>query len=562
MAAGKQDSRQKMINMMYLVFIAMLALNISKEVLATLGLLNDDIESTIAAKDAKSQKLYDTFSSEKNDPSYIFPTKYAQKIKEASDSYYNFIEDSLKNKLLIDKESGKNKYLKSVKIRDGKRKGEIIEITDYQTMDKSNDLDMLFFDGDNILELGQLYISKFKAHSNLFRSIIDSIAIEEKLPEFQGLPHDFSRVNDILKRVFTFQDTIINSNGTTQKFLEFNFKGFPKIASLSKFTKLQSDIKELELQMVEALNNKIKDDGNAVNENTSKTLLDSQPSYFVGQRTEGAKIIVGRIAGNFVPDDEELFIDGKPMVKGTDYEIGGGAININKIFRSAGEKKITGNLFFREANGELTPIPVEHSLIINNKTDFFVELPRMNILYRGVPNIVRINDPEILTNNLRISARGANIKRDNQNTFKVSPNSLDPITVIVSDASNPKVRKTKQFRVKELPKMESAIVYNENAFVAGSDISIRGLQRGKISANIPDDFFYDLSITVTSFDFSVGNSPTTSVKGDNLGSFYQLLQAQRPGSVAIFSNVVSKAVTSDGDIIENVKVNDFYIKVR
>ena len=34
--AGKLDSRQKMINMMYLVFIAMLALNIGKEVLATL----------------------------------------------------------------------------------------------------------------------------------------------------------------------------------------------------------------------------------------------------------------------------------------------------------------------------------------------------------------------------------------------------------------------------------------------------------------------------------------------------------------------------------------------
>jgi hypothetical protein len=36
--AGKLDSRQKMINMMYLVFIAMLALNIGKEVLATLGI--------------------------------------------------------------------------------------------------------------------------------------------------------------------------------------------------------------------------------------------------------------------------------------------------------------------------------------------------------------------------------------------------------------------------------------------------------------------------------------------------------------------------------------------
>ena len=45
MAGAKQDTRQKMINMMYLVFIAMLALNISKEVLATLGLINDDIAS-------------------------------------------------------------------------------------------------------------------------------------------------------------------------------------------------------------------------------------------------------------------------------------------------------------------------------------------------------------------------------------------------------------------------------------------------------------------------------------------------------------------------------------
>ena len=72
MAAGKLDSRQKMINMMYLVFIAMLALNISKEVLATLSLLNDDIESTIAAKDAKSKEIYENFEIEKDDPVMFF----------------------------------------------------------------------------------------------------------------------------------------------------------------------------------------------------------------------------------------------------------------------------------------------------------------------------------------------------------------------------------------------------------------------------------------------------------------------------------------------------------
>ena len=44
--------------MMYLVFIAMLALNIGKEVLATLGILNNDLESSIVELEASSKASY------------------------------------------------------------------------------------------------------------------------------------------------------------------------------------------------------------------------------------------------------------------------------------------------------------------------------------------------------------------------------------------------------------------------------------------------------------------------------------------------------------------------
>ena len=54
---------------MYLVFIAVLALNISKEVLATLGILNDDIENSIRSKE-KSEELYGLFKQNKENPSY------------------------------------------------------------------------------------------------------------------------------------------------------------------------------------------------------------------------------------------------------------------------------------------------------------------------------------------------------------------------------------------------------------------------------------------------------------------------------------------------------------
>ncbi|NNE77452.1 MAG: gliding motility protein GldM, partial [Pricia sp.] len=46
MAGGKQTPRQKMINLMYLIFIAMLALNMSKEVLAAFGIMNEKLETS------------------------------------------------------------------------------------------------------------------------------------------------------------------------------------------------------------------------------------------------------------------------------------------------------------------------------------------------------------------------------------------------------------------------------------------------------------------------------------------------------------------------------------
>ena len=59
--AGKTDTRQKMINMMYLVFIAMLALNIGKEVLATIGVINEDLENSTSQFKSNSEGIYNKF---------------------------------------------------------------------------------------------------------------------------------------------------------------------------------------------------------------------------------------------------------------------------------------------------------------------------------------------------------------------------------------------------------------------------------------------------------------------------------------------------------------------
>lgn len=72
MAGGKLSPRQKMINLMYLVFIAMMALNMSKEVLSAFGLMNEKLTSA------------NTIATERNT---AFMAGLAEKVTEQPEKY-------------------------------------------------------------------------------------------------------------------------------------------------------------------------------------------------------------------------------------------------------------------------------------------------------------------------------------------------------------------------------------------------------------------------------------------------------------------------------------------
>ena len=153
--AGKTDTRQKMINMMYLVFIAMLALNISKEVLATLGILNDDLESSIVELESSSKINYDQISSNSDNLDYKIAAEMVGEMKNVSNDLYDFIEN-IKDFLIS---SGKNNYLKEVSVKSNR--DSIIVMTNYQIMDKSQILDDYLFIGDLYTENSNLFLDKF-----------------------------------------------------------------------------------------------------------------------------------------------------------------------------------------------------------------------------------------------------------------------------------------------------------------------------------------------------------------------------------------------------------------
>ena len=95
MAGGKLTPRQKMINLMYLVFIAMLALNMSKEVLSAFGLMNEKFE--VINSDAKESNaaIFDQLKSKAEDAPAQFkgPYEIAVKVKPLAEDLFKLQTD-------------------------------------------------------------------------------------------------------------------------------------------------------------------------------------------------------------------------------------------------------------------------------------------------------------------------------------------------------------------------------------------------------------------------------------------------------------------------------------
>jgi gliding motility-associated protein GldM len=558
--AGKSDTRQKMINMMYLVFIAMLALNISKEVLATLGILNDDLESSIVELESSSKINYDQINSNSDELDYKIAAEMVGDMRTVSDDFYNFIQvvkDSLIN-------SDENKYLKEVSVKSNR--DSIITMTDYQIMDKSQILDEYLFNGDLYTENGDLFLEKFINYPLSINNILDQITQKENSSEKETkINFDFNSIKDDLSNRFKYSEKIVTSEGTELSFLNYNFEGFPMIASISKLTKIQSDIRYIENKVLTQILNAVQNKG--LNFNTFQTLLETtKPVYYTTDVIDAA-VVMGKKDEGFRPDKVELFFNEKPL-RASEFKIESGKVVLNKKITSPGTYDLTGTITKRNADTqELVSIPVNQSIVvIKEPNSAVVSADNMKVFYRGLRNPSSISIPGVAESSIRPSSNnGEFIKLSNGGWGAVPTSDFSKKTmkVSVSGVLNGKRKQFDggEFRILEPPPGLGSIKVNDNYYKPTENIPKRYLSNGMITGNKPKDFLYDFIIEVTSFDIKVGNSPSKTVKGNSARNNPKAvadINSQGRGTVVRISNI--KASAKDGDFVNpNYIVNDFIV---
>ena len=180
------------------------------------------------------------------------------------------------------------------------------------------------------------------------------------------------------------------------------FKGFPLIASLSKLTKIQSDIRFIENKILENILSTINSHEGGLNKYQS-LLETSKSSYYTGEFVD-ASIVMGKKDSNFRPSRVELSINNRPMREGNDFSIAAGGVQLNKKFNSPGSYKLVGKLFFERNNQEQSVDVAQVISIIDKPNDAVISADQMKVVYRGLPNDLSISIPGIPNNKLKVSA--------------------------------------------------------------------------------------------------------------------------------------------------------------
>ncbi|WP_299136519.1 gliding motility protein GldM [uncultured Tenacibaculum sp.] len=489
MAGGKLSPRQKMINLMYLVFLAMLAMQMDKKVLSSFGFMKEKIEdaNTIAASNnAKSLQGLATKASDQPDK-FGKLNDQAKEVSNLSNGLYDYLT-SLKEKMSADiKEEDKQNY---------------------ESQKSPDKVDELLFAGDKFTEEGNKFVDEINNYS-------------KKLKEALGEKASAEILKNIEKRFNTNPDK--SAEGQNIPWLKSRYEGMPLITSIANVSQIQGDIKTTESEIYSALlGGQLETEVSMSNYNGIVAL--DKNAFYPGEKVTGS-VVLGRYDPTLKPTRVE-FNDNKDYKNFKD-----GSVIVDMPAGSVGDKTIKGTIFFTE-NGEEVPVPFKSTYsVIPKPNEAVISADKMNVVYKGLSNPLTISIPGVPGNKVIASAPG--LKRVKGNSYVMRPKGNGEVTIRVSGTlpNGTKISSNKKFRIKDIPPAVG-MVRNQYGTVRMPKASVRNITVG---AGLPD-FLFDLKLNVSSFKIKVPGQTTIAVSGTRLNARAKkaLSRARRNDVITIF----------------------------
>ncbi|HEY9220597.1 MAG TPA: gliding motility protein GldM [Lutibacter sp.] len=484
MASGKLSPRQKMINIMYLVFIAMLAMQMSKEVLSAFGYMNEKLTDNNTTASVKNKSTLENLATKAKEQ----PEKYSELYVKATE---------------VDKLSSKfNDYL------EGKKQFFLAgfdDLKDYESMDPTGIVDEHFFKGDKLTTEGQ----EFLDYVNGYRDAIIKI-VGEKSQLAANIKNRFDTSD---------QDTEDGKQGWVQN----RYEGFPLISTVTNLTSMQTDIRTTQSEIFgNLLGGQLESDVSMSNYKT--ILIPEKSAFFQGENFKG-KIVLGRYDASLKPS--EVVVNGNKITTIID----GGAI-LDFPAGAVGERDIKGKFVFIE-NGKPVEIEISSSYaVIPKPNSAVISADKMNVVYRGVANPMTISIPGIPDNLVNASGAGLS-KASGSGKYIMTPSAGREVKINVTGKlpNGQSVSSSQAFRIKDIPSPQGSI-RKQSGYVKMPGAS---LENSTVGAELPD-FDFDLVLNTSGFTLKVPGQSAVVVSGNKMNDAARkaIAKAKRGDVVTIF----------------------------
>jgi len=515
MAHGKETPRQKMIGMMYLVLTALLALNVSKDVLNAFILVDEAVTKTTKNFFQKNEGLYTEFQQayELNPVKVQDWQNKSQEVKKRAQELYDVIQN-YKKTIVITKEGAETPAIHD----------DIIDLNFVGAKDDNNVPGQIM-----IVEKGG---EKLKAQINEYREYLLNL-IEDK-QTYAPLVNSIEASLDTKDPQQTAE-----SKGEQESWESRNFEHLPLASVIALLSKMQSDVRNAESETISYLLSQI--DVGAFKFNKIEPVVISNSDYIFKGQEYRAQVMLAAYDSTMAPkvildNDTQLPVEeGKGIYRTTGSSIGlkrwGGTIVLDQG---------NGNVIKRDFRSEYQ---VAEAGVVISPT-------KMNVFYRGVSNPLEIAVPGVPQEDLQSSITKGVIQRQG-GAWVVKP-ANGPEGEIVTVRVSAKIENTvrpmgsKDFRVKDLPNPVATVANRYQGAISLTDLT----KAGGVIAKL-ENFDFDIEYTVTEFTVSAvlsGGFTKTEVSTSKNFTRPQLeiVSQLKTGQRITFENI--RAIGPDGKL--------------
>ena len=504
-----------MINIMYLVLTALLALNVSAEIFNAFKLVDKGLHESNRSLDEANAKLPDVIKerAKKRDTLAVYAERVdpaRQYSKELSDYIDSLVQH------MIDATGGYRTLSTGETELKGKKDK---EITTRYLVDQGR---------------GEELKKKIEEYRQKYLDLLDSSDVRQ----YGG---------DIALHV---DDQSWRETRDKDSWSDFTFRQMPLAATLPIFTKFKNDAKASEAAILNYLLGKV--GGEELVLDQFQVVSSPKKSYVIKGETFTTDIFLSASASAASNTDIDIAVNGTPLA------VNDGVAKYSVPTSSTGVKQYTATAtVVNPVTGETDTYTTTFEYEVGVRSAS-VSADKMNVFYIGVDNPVSVSAAGVSSNELRVSGTGSGITLNQTEPGKYNVRVSKPGDAVITVSGGGLDPTNFDFRVKRIPD-PVAKLSNESGGTMGNGTF--KAQRGVLA--VLENFDFDARCDILGFNLvrvAKRQDPEAAI---NRGASYNsearaLVDKARPGDKYFFENVKAKC---PGDPAGR-KINDMVFNIR